>query len=156
VDIIMTDLTTRLQQLSPSKLKLLSLLRSKQDGAVKRYPLSYAQQRLWFIDQLDPGNPTYNLAVGLLLTGNLDETVLQRSVSEIVRRHESLRTSFPTRQGEPCQEVAPAGDLPIEKLDLRDLEEQERQTSVKQLVLEKTQTRCICCNCSSKSMYFWW
>ena len=70
---------------------------------------------------------TYNLAVGLLLTGNLDETVLQRSVSEIVRRHESLRTSFPTRQGEPCQEVAPAGDLPIEKLDLRDLEEQERQ-----------------------------
>ena len=62
-------------------------------------PLSYAQQRLWFIDQLEPGSATYNIPFAVRLSGELDEQALQKSLNEIVQRHEVLRTSFPSKDG---------------------------------------------------------
>ncbi|HVF56733.1 MAG TPA: condensation domain-containing protein, partial [Pyrinomonadaceae bacterium] len=81
-------------------------------------PLSFAQQRLWFLDQLDPGSAAFNIAGALRMTGRLDTAALGRSLNEIVRRHESLHTSFVASGGQPAQVVAPAPHLalPIEEL----------------------------------------
>ncbi|HEX3131786.1 MAG TPA: amino acid adenylation domain-containing protein [Thermoanaerobaculia bacterium] len=77
--------------------------------------LSFAQQRLWFLDQLEPGSLAYNLAGAIRLVGPLGVSALRRVLSEIVRRHESLRTTFPEAEGQPWQRIAPpeAVDLPV-------------------------------------------
>ncbi len=66
-------------------------------------PVSFAQQRLWFLDQWKPGNPAYNIPFGLEFHGPLDQDVLQECLSQIVARHESLRTTFPIKDGQPLQ-----------------------------------------------------
>ena len=95
-------------------------------------PLSYAQQRLWFLDQLQPGNIAYNAPLGVRLQGVLDKEALRWSVNEIIRRHEVLRTGFPELNGKPVQEIAPQLSLQIEETDLSRLaavvcEEQARK-----------------------------
>ncbi|MET0622970.1 MAG: amino acid adenylation domain-containing protein [Pyrinomonadaceae bacterium] len=83
-------------------------------------PLSFAQQRLWFIHQLEPGSSAYNMPVAVRLNGTLHVAALERTLSEIVRRHESLRTRFALREGSPVQLV----DAPEEvRLDVRSLED---------------------------------
>src|SRR5215475_10872263 len=84
-------------------------------------PLSYAQQRLWFVDQLEPGNAAYHLPLALRVKGRLNPEVLERSLSEIVRRHEVLRTSFPMRHGQARQHIAAAEALPLPIIDLAGL-----------------------------------
>jgi amino acid adenylation domain-containing protein len=76
----------------------------KQPG---RHPLSPAQQRLWFLDRMEPGNALYNLQVAIRLEGRLHVEVLDRALAEIVRRHEPLRTVYPDVEGEPWQQVLP-------------------------------------------------
>jgi amino acid adenylation domain-containing protein len=78
------------------------------DGAL---PLSFAQQRLWFLDQLMPGVPAYNIPTAVRLIGPLNAAVLEQSLREIIRRHEALRTTFPTREGQPVQAIRAASDL---------------------------------------------
>src|SRR5918911_5499780 len=90
-------------------------------------PLSFAQQRLWFIDQLEPGNPAYNIPSALRLTGQLNIQALEQSLNEIIRRHESLRTSFAIINGEPVQSIARSLTLTISTVDLRELNENERE-----------------------------
>src|ERR1051325_3474096 len=70
-------------------------------------PLSFAQQRLWFLDQLIPGSPAYNIWEIVRLTGPLDRSALQWSLEEIVNRHESLRTVFKDTDGQPVQNILP-------------------------------------------------
>src|SRR5262249_16821446 len=86
-----------------------------------RLPLSLAQQRLWFLAQLDPGLATYNIAVALRLTGALDLAALAGSLAAIVRRHESLRTTFVEVAGEPRQVVSAAAGLALPLVDLEAL-----------------------------------
>uniref|UniRef100_UPI001641D0FB non-ribosomal peptide synthetase n=1 Tax=Burkholderia gladioli TaxID=28095 RepID=UPI001641D0FB len=77
-------------------------------------PLSYAQQRLWFLDQLQPpGSTFFHVPIALRLTGRLDVDVVERTLTEIVRRHEALRTCFPAIDGVPVQRVQPAGPMPV-------------------------------------------
>src|SRR6185369_92495 len=71
-------------------------------------PLSFAQQRLWFLDQLEPWTATYNIPIGIKLRGKLDVEALEWSISEVVRRHETLRTRFATTDGAPRQVIEPA------------------------------------------------
>src|SRR5262249_39451555 len=85
--------------------------RVRRAGRAGRLPLSYAQQRLWFVDQLEPGNTAYNMTGAVRLTGSLNVAALQRSLSEIVRRHEVLRTSFVSEDGEPRQVVSEKWEL---------------------------------------------
>ncbi|HYH82411.1 MAG TPA: amino acid adenylation domain-containing protein [Longimicrobium sp.] len=84
-------------------------------------PLSFAQARLWFVDQLQPGTPTYNMLYTLRLRGALDAGALARSFSALAARHEVLRTSFPAPGGDPVQAVHPPAPVPLPRVDLRAL-----------------------------------
>ncbi len=83
-------------------------------------PLSFAQQRLWYVDQLDPGNAIYNLPAAFQLTGELDVAVLEQAVNDIVARHECLRTTFAMVDDQPVQRVVPELRLELRTLDFRD------------------------------------
>src|SRR5437867_12449169 len=71
------------------------------------FPISLAQRRLWFLDQLLPGNPAYNITLALRISGSLNATAVERALNEIVARHESLPTTFDWQSSEPVQIVAP-------------------------------------------------
>ncbi len=91
-------------------------------------PLSFAQQRLWFLDQLAPGSPVYNLPMEVALRGRLDAAVLTGAFGEVVRRHEALRTTFRTVAGEAVQVIAPHADgLGLPVIDLRSLPAGQRE-----------------------------
>lgn len=96
-------------------------------------PLSYAQQRLWFLDQLEPGSASYNIPIALRLSGRLNVSALGQSINEVVRRHESLRTSFVTVNGQPAQKVRPDLVLPVMQVDLTMLSEQARRAATQSL-----------------------
>ncbi len=91
-------------------------------------PLSFAQERLWFLDQLQLFNSLYNIPVGLSLKGQLDTSTLERTLNEIIRRHESLRTTFTQSEGAPRQVIAPELKLTIPIFDLTVLPAAERET----------------------------
>jgi amino acid adenylation domain-containing protein len=84
-------------------------------------PLSFAQRRLWFLDQLEPGNPAYNLAAAITLDGRLEAGALAAALGAIASRHEALRSSFPTADGEPAVAIAPPGPFPLPRVDLAGL-----------------------------------
>ncbi|MEG4145747.1 amino acid adenylation domain-containing protein [Microcoleus sp. Pol12B5] len=101
--------------------------------------LSFAQQRLWFLDQLVPNNPFYNVPAALRLTGSLNFSALQQTFNEIVRRHEALRTTLAVVSGQPVQRIAAAFHLPINVVDLRNLPKESRQTEANRLTAEEAQ-----------------
>ncbi|HEV2735386.1 MAG TPA: amino acid adenylation domain-containing protein, partial [Longimicrobiaceae bacterium] len=96
-------------------------------------PLSFAQQRLWFIEQLDPGARLYGLSFALRVSGGLDEGALRRALDETVRRHEVLRTRFTDAGGEPAQAVDPPAPLPLPRVDLSALPEEARLREARRL-----------------------
>src|SRR5262245_9709363 len=102
-------------------------------------PLSFAQQGLWFLDQLEGGTSLYNEFGALRIDGPLDVDALQRSISEIVRRHEVLRTTFPMANGFPVQSINPPSTLPLPVVDLRGLPETEQPAEVARLALKEAQ-----------------
>jgi amino acid adenylation domain-containing protein len=100
-------------------------------------PLSYAQQQLWFLDQLDPGNTSYNISKAIRLQGRLDIAVLEQTLTEVVRRHETLRTTFPARNGHPVQVVSPASEVKLEIENLSGLAADEREAEARTLAHEE-------------------
>ena len=129
----------RLAGLSPEqKRQLLRSVMQKRKGSDDReriprrsgegpLPLSFAQQRLWFVDRLEPGSPAYNMAGALRLRGALDVRTLRRCLDELARRHETLRTVFAERGGAPVQVVRPPAPVPLPVLDLGALPDPERE-----------------------------
>lgn len=107
--------------------------RSQADGL----PLSFAQQRLWFLDQLRPGGTDYNLPGALRLKGPLDVGALARSTNEIVRRHESLRTTFRSVEGEPVQVISPHVPVEVALVDHSGLPEDAREAEAMGLAREE-------------------
>ncbi len=102
-------------------------------------PVSFAQERLWFLDQFDPGSSAYNMPVAVRVRGRLDLKVLERSINEIIRRHGSLRTRFKSVDGKPTQVIASEIIFTLPVLDLRDLPEDKRESRARRLAIEEAQ-----------------
>ncbi len=102
----------------------------RRDPSITQPPVSFSQQRLWFLEQLQPGNIAYNIPLGMKLIAPLDLTVFERCVSEIVSRHETLRTTFANVGGTPVQIISPASKVSLPVVDLSELSETERANEV--------------------------
>jgi NRPS condensation-like uncharacterized protein len=93
------------------------------------FPLSYAQQRLWLLDRLTPGSALYTIPASLRLTSMLDIPALRRSLNEIVRRHEALRTTFSIQDNQPIQVIAPRLTVDLPVIDLQHHSPEEREAA---------------------------
>ena len=103
-------------------------------------PLSFTQQRLWFLDQLEPGSTTYNMPIAMRLNGAVDVAAFERSLQMVVNRHELLRTTFSQIEGRPVQQIHDAFPIKLEVVDLQDCPADEREeTAVKQIELDVNQ-----------------
>jgi len=143
------DLQRRIAALSPAEQEELLRRLEKARGAtavmaaeitrrpVTRAPLSFAQQRLWFLDQLHPGSPHYNVATVAPIQGPLDPSVLQKCLDELVRRHEALRTTFELDEADtPVQVIHERIEVPLDQVDLSGLESLARAAAVDASVTE--------------------
>ncbi|MEA5561957.1 non-ribosomal peptide synthase/polyketide synthase [Planktothrix agardhii] len=95
-------------------------------------PLSYAQQRLWFLDQLEPNSPFYNIPLALRLEGTLKIDVLEKSLQEIIQRHESLRTNFLTLDGNPVQIIKPESNWKLTIINDKESKNYREENALKQ------------------------
>jgi len=100
-------------------------------------PLSYAQEQLWFLDQLTPGSPVYNMGDIVDFYGKYNPEAMRKAINDLVRRHEILRTSFSHSGGQPVQVISPEMDLPLAELDLSSLSEKEREREWTRVVSEQ-------------------
>ncbi|HEV7402892.1 MAG TPA: amino acid adenylation domain-containing protein [Chthoniobacteraceae bacterium] len=136
------ELSQKRRQLLAAMLEQEGLARTAPAGIPRRppgatLPLSFAQQRLWFLHQLSPDNPFYNVASALPLGGMTNMAVLQECLNEVVRRHEALRTTFVVVGEEPVQVVAPSLTLSLPVIDLRSLAPARRQDEALRLATEE-------------------
>jgi amino acid adenylation domain-containing protein len=107
------------------KREMLGQILSNVSNGPRLYPCSFAQQRLWFLDRLEPGTPLYNIPVALRLEGDLNADVLELSLNEIIQRHASLRTTFTEVHGQPVQIVWPKSTVEWAFIDSSDVRGQE-------------------------------
>ncbi len=129
----MTDYSKILESLSPEKRKLLEQRLKQKAKTFNSFPLSYSQERLWFLDQLYPGSPLYNIPTAVRLKGSLDYKALANSVNKIIARHESLRTRFIMAGETPMQSVSAQLKIDIPLIDLSGLPEDKKQAEVTRL-----------------------
>src|SRR5215213_8237694 len=146
----MSDLAERITALSPQQRALFeAMLRKKglrapeaqtiprvERTASNLYPPSIDQERLWFIEQLQPGNTAYNIFTASRLRGPLDVGAMHAAANELLRRHEVLRTTFKVVEGQPMQFVAPTLELSLAPVDLEPLPRAEREAEALRRVLE--------------------
>jgi aspartate racemase len=134
-------------QLAEHKAEILALLRAARSAidvlpAITVAPRdcellpSYSQERMWLLDQLDHERAIFNIASGVHFAGRLNLSILQASLSLIIRRHEVLRTTFPTRQGQPVLRIAPASQLALPVLDLSALPSSARECIGQQVTMQ--------------------
>ncbi|MFB2772369.1 amino acid adenylation domain-containing protein [Pelatocladus sp. BLCC-F211] len=133
--------TKILTQMTTDGLPLLSLTQhtQQQNTYTSIHPLSFDQQGLWFINQLNPDTPTYNIPIVINFKGCVNLAVLEDSLNEIIRRHEVLRTSFTVVDGQPVQVINQAVSLTLAVQDLRSLSENERNSTAQDLARELAQ-----------------
>ncbi|HEX8138450.1 MAG TPA: amino acid adenylation domain-containing protein, partial [Pyrinomonadaceae bacterium] len=110
---------------------------SRQSQGEQLLPLSFAQQRLWFLEQLTPGTSAYNIATVIRLAGRLDQSALLRGLNEIVSRHESLRTSFHLKAGEPVQAITEGLKIEMGFVSLAALPREERERAWRRMAAEE-------------------
>ncbi|MCL6753071.1 amino acid adenylation domain-containing protein [Nostoc sp. CCCryo 231-06] len=129
--------TKILAQLTTDAIPSISLTQQEKNTSI--HPLSFAQQGLWFINQLTPDTPTYNIPIVINFKGCINLTALEDSLNEIIRRHEVLRTSFTVENGQPVQVVNQAVPVTLAVEDLRSLSENERTQETQRLAIEFAQ-----------------
>ena len=133
----MRDISKRIARLPLEQQKELARRLQDDGGQFNVFPLSFAQQRLWFIDQLRPGDFVYNISTAFRLAGSLDIEILERSLNEIVRRHEALRTTFASVAGQPVQVIAPTLRLHMPIVDLARVPTVERGSALRQFAQDQ-------------------
>lgn len=139
------SLTEQKQELFKLLLQKKGIQLKQQEVIPRRSPsaenhVSFAQQRLWFLAQLEGASVAYNLPAVLRIQGNLEITCLQKSIETIVQRHEILRTTFKTVNGLPIQAIAPQQDVILPLVDLQNLPPERQEQEVKRLTQAETQT----------------
>ncbi|HET6229654.1 MAG TPA: amino acid adenylation domain-containing protein [Longimicrobiaceae bacterium] len=148
----MSDLLKRLAELSPEKRRLLELrlqmAKTEAAGPAMRpraregntFPLSFAQQRLWLVDELEPGSGSYNIPLPVRMRGPLRADALERTLDALRERHESLRTTLAATGGEPVQVVHPHAHTPLPVVDLSALPAEERDARAAALLHDDANT----------------
>src|SRR5262245_17202758 len=106
-------------------------------GTRSGVPLSFAQEQLWFLDQMEPGNPAYNICAAVRVRGALDTVALAQALRAVVSRHEVLRTTYPARDGQPVQAIAPAPTLDVRITDLGSVPPSDREGRARGLAVEE-------------------
>ncbi|UCH94265.1 MAG: AMP-binding protein, partial [Candidatus Aminicenantes bacterium] len=151
------DAAERISRLSPEQRKLLEQKLQKENidilklsinkpkrwpdqesSGQQRFPLSFAQERLWFIQQLDPDNYAYNITKLLKLEGILDKQALEQSINEIIKRHEILRTVFIPESAGPVQVILDRLSLSLNTIDLRD-PAKNQEDEIRRIIQEESQ-----------------
>ena len=102
-------------------------------------PLSFAQQRLWFLDQLEPGSSFHNISTAVRIAGRLDVAAFEQTLTEIVGRHEAWRTTFQIANGQPVQIIASAAPVSLPLVELSDLGEAERDAQIERYAEQEAQ-----------------
>jgi amino acid adenylation domain-containing protein len=118
----------------------------RRPAGAMRVPQSFAQQRLWFLDRLAPGNPFYTVSLAMPLHGPVDASALQRALDDIVARHEALRTSFTEEDGQALQVVSPHAAAAFERIDLSALPAAQREAQA-DLLTEQENARSFDLEC---------
>ncbi|MDJ0730539.1 MAG: amino acid adenylation domain-containing protein [Crocosphaera sp.] len=108
---------------------------------VKYAPLSFAQERIWFLEQLEPNSTAYNMLEPFRLEGNLNITALEQSINAIINRHDSFRTRFILEGENPVQVVIPKLSITLPLVDLSHLSQQEQQKTIEQIVRETVEQK---------------
>lgn len=150
----MSDIAQRLAKLSPEKRELLLKKLREQQGATKDsqqsqhfaipkvprdhdLPMSFAQERLWLDKQLKPESTAYTIANAVTLSGHLDYAAFERSLQEIIRRHEILRTTFAMQAGQPVQVIAESVEIPVEMIPADHLSSSEKTAEIERILAEE-------------------
>ncbi|RQW04813.1 amino acid adenylation domain-containing protein [candidate division KSB1 bacterium] len=140
----MNDIFRDISKLSPEKRKLLEKILAEQNVDLKKtrilpqsrerehFPLSYAQQRMWFLDQLEPGNPMYNNPAAVSIKGIINIAAIEHVLTSLGQRHEVLRTVFESKNGVPVQRLQAESAIQLEQLDVSSLPLDERQKRLHQ------------------------
>jgi amino acid adenylation domain-containing protein len=139
------------RRLSPAKSALLNLWRKGRGSAPAELritrrnghdpaPLSFAQERLWFLDQWNPGQTGYILPAALELTGVLDADAFEKALDECIRRHETLRTTFGTQDGKPVQIIHPHVPFELRRVDLQSEEPEAQLRRGRELYIQEAMT----------------
>ncbi|KAA3617207.1 MAG: amino acid adenylation domain-containing protein [Calditrichaeota bacterium] len=140
----MSDIYKQIANLPPEKREVLEMMLMEQgvdlaqmaiipvSRDINKFPLSYSQQRLWFLDQLEPGSPLYNICSPILIKGNLNKDALKSALCEIIKRHEVLRTTFTNEGKEPYQIVQQAFEPDI------DIVSESNNNDIQQLIFEES------------------
>lgn len=147
----MEDLTKIVANLSPEKRALMQqLLQAQgvdlaekiilpQGRSTNIFPVSFSQQRLWFLEQLEPGSPVYNIPAVVRMRGRVDAQALEKSINAVVSRHEILRTTFRTVEEQPHQVISPELNLVVQFVDLSGVEHQDRESEALRFAKQETQ-----------------
>ena len=143
------DVQSAIGRLSKGKRALLEAWLQKRKGArqviprlerkngLNNFPLSYAQERLWFLEQLEPGSVAYNMTEAIRIKGALQVEVLERAINEIVSRHEVLRTRFEEREGAPVQVIEAEQIIKLETVNLEGMNGEEQARRIDELANEE-------------------
>lgn len=123
----------------PEKRQIMGALLQSRFSAPRSFPLSYAQEQLWFMDKLQPGSPLYNIPLYIPFQGSFDVASLQKAIEKLMRRHDMLRVRFDTVNDQPVQIVEPEVPVPLPIEDLSKLSAQDRNATLGQLLNEEVQ-----------------
>src|SRR5579871_592045 len=115
---------------------LAELLKKKKAKEQKARPVSFSQRRLWFLDQIAPGSTSYNMYFVAPFAAELDLDLMERTLQAVIQRHEVLRTTFSSQDGEPVQVIAPVSNVSIQKIDLRALPAEQQGMEISRMTSE--------------------
>ncbi|MDP4196680.1 MAG: amino acid adenylation domain-containing protein, partial [Bacteroidota bacterium] len=136
---VICDLASEIDRVKEEKYGQYSIqkIERKPEGELQSYPLSFAQRRMWFLDQFEPGSPYYNIPMAIKITGTFSVEIFRKVVKEILNRHEALRTTFKEINGIPQQIISRSIDLPFTTIDLRNTSAEEIDSTTARLAREE-------------------